>query len=87
MIYDELVAAHRKRLELELEKGWQTFGARCRAIECIGLPPVRNHRLRLLEQEGERFHEQLERRAQVLPEMMLLLMVRVEPEKGDVRRA
>jgi len=77
-IYDELVQAHRERLAREREKGEYAFAARRRAIERIGLPQVRNHRLSLLEQEEERFHEQLERRAQILPEMAPLLLVRVE---------
>ena len=77
-IYDEQVAAHRERLAREREKGEYAFAARRRAIERIGLPQVRNHRLSLLEQEEERFHEQLERRAQILPEMAPLLLVRVE---------
>ncbi len=77
-IYDELVQAHRERLAREREKGEYAFAARRRAIERIGLPQVRNHRLRLFEQEEERFKEQLERRAQILPEMMPLLLVRVE---------
>ena len=42
------------------------------------LPQVRNHRLNLLEQEEERFREQLERRAQILPKMAHLLLVRME---------
>lgn len=77
-IYDELVQAHWERLAREREKGEYAFAARRRAIERIGLPQVRNHRLSLLEQEEERFHEQLERRAQILPEMAPLLLVRVE---------
>jgi len=77
-IYDEQVAAHRERLAREREKGEYAFAARRRAIERIGLPQVRNHRLNLLEQEKERFREQLERRAQILPEMAPLLLVRVE---------
>ncbi len=77
-IYDELVQAHRECLAREREKGEYAFAARRRAIERIGLPQVRNHRLSLLEQEEERFREQLERRAQILPEMMPLLLVRVE---------
>ncbi len=77
-IYDELVQDHRERLAREREKGEYAFAARRRAIERIGLPQVRNHRLSLLEQEEERFHEQLERRAQILPEMAPLLLVRVE---------
>jgi hypothetical protein len=77
-IYDEQVAAHRERLAREREKGEYAFSARRRAIERIGLPQVRNHRLSLLEQEEKRFREQLERRAQILPEMAPLLLVRVE---------
>ena len=77
-IYDELVQDHRERLAREREKGEYAFAARRRATERIGLPQVRNHRLSLLEQEEERFHEQLERRAQILPEMAPLLLVRVE---------
>jgi len=78
MIYDELVQAHQRYLAREREKGEYAFAARRRAIERIGLPQVRNHRLRILEQEEERFYEQLKRRAQVLPEMMPLILVRVE---------
>jgi superfamily II DNA or RNA helicase len=77
-IYDELVEAHRERLAREREKGEYAFAARRRATLRIGLPQVRNHRLSLLEQEEERFREQLERRAQILPEMAPLLLVRVE---------
>ncbi|QCQ22114.1 DEAD/DEAH box helicase [Desulfoglaeba alkanexedens] len=82
MIYDELVAAHRERLAREREKGEYAFAARRRAIERIGLPQVRNHRLSLLEQEEERFHEQLGRRTQILPELAPLLLVRVEGNHG-----
>jgi len=77
-IYDELVQAHRERLAREREKGEYAFAARRRAIERIGLPQVRNHRLSLLEQEEERFREELERRARILPEMAPLALVRVE---------
>ena len=77
-IYDEQVAAHRERLAREREKGEYAFAARRRAIERIGLPQVRNHRLSLLEQEEERFREQLERRAQILPDISALIVIRVE---------
>jgi superfamily II DNA or RNA helicase len=77
-IYDELVHAHRGCLAREREKGEYAFAARRRVIERIGLPQVRNHRMSLLEQEEERFREQLERRAQIWPEMAPLLVVRVE---------
>ncbi|MEW6032245.1 MAG: helicase-related protein [Bacillota bacterium] len=80
-IYDELVQAHRERLAREREKGEYAFAARRRAILRIGLPQVRNHRLHLLQQEEKRFREELERRAQILPEMVPLLIVRVEVER------
>jgi len=76
-IYDELVQAHRDRLAREREKGEYAFAARRRAIERIGLPQVRKHRLSLLEQEEERFREELERKARILPEMAAVLLVRV----------
>ena len=77
-IYDELVAAHRERLVREREKSEYAFAARRRAIGHIGLPQVRIRRLNLLEQEEEQFREQLERRTQILPEMVALLVIRVD---------
>ncbi len=77
-IYDELVQAHRERLAREHEKGEYALAARRKATLRSGLPQVRNHRLKLLEQEEQRFRGQLERRAQILPEMVPLLLVRVE---------
>jgi len=77
-IYDELVQVHRERLAREREKGEYAFAARRKAIERIGLPQVRNHRLRVLEQEEKHFYEQLERRAQILPEIQPVLLLRVE---------
>lgn len=77
-IYDELVQTHRERLAREREKGKYAFAARRRAIERVGLPQVRNHGLNLLEQEEQRFPDDLESSAQILPEMVALLLVRVE---------
>lgn len=77
-IYDELVQLHRERLAREREKGEFAFAARRKAIERIGLPQVRNHRLSLLQQEEQRFKEHLELEAQIMPDMVPLLLVRVE---------
>ncbi|HEY8532232.1 MAG TPA: helicase-related protein, partial [Limnochorda sp.] len=77
-IYDELVQLHRERLAREREKGEFAFAARRRATARIGLPQVRQHRLSLLQQEEQRFREELERKAQILPDMAPLLLVRVE---------
>jgi hypothetical protein len=85
-IYDELVAAHQERLAWEREKGEYALAARRRAIERIGLPQVRNHRLRLLEQEEARFREELERRARILPALQPILVLRVEGGKKGFER-
>ncbi|MDY6823276.1 MAG: helicase-related protein [Thermodesulfobacteriota bacterium] len=86
-IYDELVQEHRSRLTREREKGEYAFTARRKIIERIGLPQVRDYRLNLLRQEERSWNEELERKAQVYPEMAPLLVIRVEPEKCEVRGA
>ena len=77
-IYDELVQEHRSHLTREREKGEYAFTARHKIIERIGLPQVRDYRLNLLRQEERSWNEELERKAQVYPEMTPLLVVRVE---------
>lgn len=77
-IYDELVQEHRSRLAREREKGEYAFTARRKIIGRIGLPQVRDYRLNLLRQEERSWNEELERKAQVYPEMVPLLVVRVE---------
>lgn len=77
-IYDELVQEHRSRLTRERDKGEYAFTARRKIIERIGLPQVRDYRLNLLRQEEHSWNEELERKAQVYPEMVPLLVVRVE---------
>ena len=77
-IYDELVQEHRSRLTREREKGEYAFAARRSVIERVGLLQVRDHRLNLLRQEEQTWNEDLKRKAQVYPEMMPLIVIRVE---------
>lgn len=77
-IYDELAQGHRSRLTHEREKGEYAFTARRKIIERIGLPQVRDYRLNLLWQEERSWNEKLERKAQVYPEMIPLLVIRTE---------
>jgi len=77
-IYDELVQEHRSRLTREREKGKYAFAARRSVIERVGLPQVRDHRLNLLRQEEQAWNEELKRKAQVYPEMVPLIIIRVE---------
>ena len=77
-IYDELVQIHRERLTRERDKGTYAFAARRRAVERIGLPQVRDHRLAILDREEREWRAQLERRAQIIPEMVSLLLIRLD---------
>jgi superfamily II DNA or RNA helicase len=77
-IYEALVQEHRARIAREREKADYAFAARRKTIERIGLPQVRNYRLSLLAQEEKTFQQQIEERAHVYPEMVALLLIRVE---------
>ena len=77
-IYDELAQIHRERLTRERDKGTYAFAVRRRAVDRIGLPQVRNHRLAILDREEREWHARLERRAQVIPEVVPLLLTRLD---------
>lgn len=77
-IYEELVQEHKGRIAREREKADYAFSARRKTIERIGLPQVRNYRVNLLAQEEKTFQEQLDRRAEIYPEMVPLIVIRVE---------
>lgn len=81
-IYQELVQTHRARLAVEREKGAYAFTARRRAVERIGLPAVRDHRLTQLAAEERSWREALDRKAETSPELVPLLLVRVEGGGG-----
>jgi len=77
-IYEALVQEHRGRIAREREKADYAFAARRKTVERIGLPQVRNYRLNLLSQEERSFHEQLDQKAHAYPEMVPLLVIRIE---------
>jgi hypothetical protein len=62
----------------ERDKANYAFTARRKIVERIGLPQVRNHRLNLLAQEERSFQEQLTHKSHAYPEMVPLLLLRVE---------
>ena len=78
IVYDELIQAHKEHLIRERGKGEYAFAARRRTIMRIGLKQVRSHRLKLLDQEERYFYEELDRKAKALPEMVPVLIARVE---------
>ncbi|MFZ1632086.1 MAG: helicase, partial [Anaerolineae bacterium] len=77
-MYDALVQEHRNRLAHEREKADYAFAARRRAIGRIGLAQVRTYRLNLLAREEQTIHEQLGKKDHAHPEMVPLLVLRVE---------
>ena len=77
-ILEALVQEHRGRIAREREKADYAFAARRKTVERIGLPQVRNYRLNLLSQEERSFQEQLDQKAHAYPEMVPLLVIRVE---------
>ena len=77
-IYQELVQTHQARVGVEREKGEYAFAVRRRAVERIGLPAVRDHRLTQLVAEERSWREALDRKAETSPELVPLLIVRVE---------
>lgn len=82
-LYEELLQKHRDRLAKERGKGEYAFAARKRAIERIGLPAVRTHRLAQLELEEREWKGSLERKSLVTPEMVPLLLVRLDGSITD----
>ncbi|NLV44042.1 MAG: SWF/SNF helicase family protein, partial [Candidatus Hydrogenedentes bacterium] len=77
-IYEALQQQHQASIEREREKADYAFEARRRMIARIGLPQVRDYRLNLLAAEERAATEQIERKAQAYPEMVPLLVIRVE---------
>ncbi|MBK6849134.1 MAG: DEAD/DEAH box helicase family protein [Proteobacteria bacterium] len=76
-LYDEILGNHRRYLEQEKQKSAQAISSRRRAIERIGLPQVRDHRLAQLVEEEKTFAADLAARSSALPELSAILVVRV----------
>ena len=81
-LFQELTQSHRVRLEQLRVKSERSLQARRRAIERIGLPQVRDHRMRELEKEKAAWADRLRTQDAILPELTLLLMLRVAPAVG-----
>jgi hypothetical protein len=76
-LYDEILSNHRRYLEQEEQKSVQAISSRRRAIERIGLPQVRDHRLAQLAEEEKTVAADLAARSSALPELSAILVVRV----------
>lgn len=77
VVFDELILAHQQSIARERKKGTHAFSSRRRAVEKLGLPQVRAHRLRLLKQEELTWSHELANREAALPDLAAILMVQV----------
>jgi hypothetical protein len=77
-VYEALVHEHRALIAREREKADYAFAARRKTLQRIGLAQVRNHRMNLLAQEERNLHKQLDQKAHAYPEMVPLLVIRVD---------
>ena len=70
-VYANLQAEHLANWENQREKGEYSFRARKRAIERVGLPEVRQYRLRQLESEYHLWLQNMDMKQKVVPDIAL----------------
>jgi superfamily II DNA or RNA helicase len=76
-IFGELSSVHQQSIARERKKGVHAFAARRRAVERLGLPQVRAHRLRQLDEEERAWKEELTTREAALPDLAAIQLVHV----------
>lgn len=80
--FHELYARHQQRLKREQEKGQYAFQVRREALGRLGLPEVRQHRLKRLEEEERAWAAEMLKRDKILPELQPVVVLRVETGNG-----
>lgn len=83
-LYQELLEEYAERLDREREKARYSFAMRRQALERLGLTEVRQHRLALLAREEAEKEAELFAREKILPELVPLLLIRLEGDRTDV---
>ena len=78
-LFDTMLATHRERLARERTRGEQGFTARRRIIDRLGLSTVRTYRLRQLEEERRAWEARQAARAEALPDLAAVMVVRIGP--------
>jgi hypothetical protein len=76
-VFLELQEAHRNRIQRERRKSLHAFESRRRAIERVGLPQVRSHRLAQLEREQHGWTASMSAKEAAVPELSAILLLRV----------
>jgi hypothetical protein len=76
-LYLEMRQRHANQLQLEKDKAEYSFSSRRKLLQSIGLPEVREFRLRQLVQEEVTHSDEIKRQSQVLPQLTPLLMLNI----------
>lgn len=80
--FEELKNRYTDNLAQEKEKVEYGFKARERAIERIGLPEVKIHRLSKMHHEQKQWQANFIERQKIKPELSALLMLRIKPRRS-----
>ena len=81
--FKALEAKYIENLAQEKEKADYGFKARERAIERIGLPEVKAHRLNKLEGEKKQWLSGFSERQKIRPQLNALLVLRIKPKRQE----
>jgi superfamily II DNA or RNA helicase len=76
-LYLEMRQKHMAQLQLEKQKAEYSFRSRRKMLQAIGLPEVRDYRLRQLAQEEARCAEDFKRQSLVQPQLTPLLVLHI----------
>ena len=76
-VYLQLRQRHLNHLQWEWEKTSYSFLARRKLLASIGLPEVRNHRLRQLVTEETAWKQNHEKQKQTLPDLASIVILRI----------
>ncbi|WP_407332320.1 DEAD/DEAH box helicase [Enterovibrio sp. 27052020O] len=77
-VFEAMCSAFLDELDQRIEKGEYSFAARRNAIERIGLPEVRNYRLRQLDSEYRHWQLEIEQKRDIYPELNLHLALEIK---------
>jgi hypothetical protein len=77
-VYEEMQRARRSQIEQEQKKYAEAFALRQSVITKIGLPQVRDARLRALEREYRDWEQKLSASQSTYPELVALLIISVK---------
>ncbi|MFN6312023.1 MAG: DEAD/DEAH box helicase [Planctomyces sp.] len=81
-VFQGLCQRLQQRLSQERDKGRNAFRVRREALERLGLPEVRQHRLKRLREEERAWAAELQQREQILPDLQPVVVLRVEAGDG-----